>query len=217
MFTTTSKKSDLFGIHYTTCHTAKMSGLHSLSTSVNSNPYCEKRRANGSSICSKCFAATMTKRYSNLDKALQENAKILSSGLIPWENIPLTPTRLFRFEAFGDLINWIQVVNYFRICEKNPDTCFALWTKNPQIIARAINEGYNKPNNIEIVLSSSLINKPIKSTRYDFIDKIFTVYDKKGAKDVAINCGARSCLACGRCYRKNPEGIKIQYINELLK
>lgn len=215
--TTNSPKKDLAGLHYTTNHTGKMSGLHSLSTAVTANPYCIKRRENGDSICAHCFAATMMKRYQGLNNCLVENAAILTAGIIPAENLPLIPVRYFRFEAFGDLINDFQVINYFNIAKKNPDTLCALWTKNPHIVARVIAKGYSKPANMQIVLSSPLINRPIKSTKYSFIDKIFTVYDKTGAKAVNINCGARSCLACGRCYRPNPEGVTVQYVNELLK
>lgn len=217
MLTTLSKKSALGGVHYTTNHTGKMSGLHSLSTSVLINPYCLKRRSNGCSICSHCFAATMMKRYQGLNECLKQNTEILTASILPFEVLPLIPSRYFRFEAFGDIINANQVINYFNIARKNPDTLCALWTKNPQIIARVVSMGYNKPENLQIVLSSPLVNKPLKSTKYEFVDKIFTVYDKQGAKGVNINCGARSCLACGRCYRPNPDGAKIQYINELLK
>ena len=50
---------------------------------------------------------------------------------------------------------------------------------------------------------------------YDFSDKIFTVYDKDyiSTHDVSINCGAKSCLTCHKCYVKS----KIKYINEKLK
>lgn len=194
-----------------------MSGLHSLSTSVTANPRCLQRMQRGDSICAKCFAAAMMKRYKTLNTATTENARILSGSVLPVEVLPLIPVKYFRFEAFGDLINQNQVVNYFNIAKKNPDTLCALWTKNPDIIAKAIEAGHDKPANLQIVLSSPLINKPIKLTKYGFIDKIFTVYDKTGAKDVNINCGARSCLSCGRCYRPNPDGVKIQYVNELLK
>lgn len=217
ILTTSSKKSELFGLHYCINHTGKMSGLQSLSTSVTTNKHCQARRAKGDSICAHCFAAAMMKRYSALEACTIENARILSAGLIPSENIPLIPVRYFRFESTGDLSSMIQAANYIRIAAANPDTMCALWTKNPQYIKQAIEAGYTIPSNLQIVLSSPLINKPIKSTVYPFISKIFTVYDKEGAKGVNINCGARSCLKCGRCYRSNPEGVKIQYINELLK
>ena len=215
--TTFSPKSDLGGLHYTVNHTGKMAGLQSLSTSVVLNPHCVRRMQKNDSICAKCFAAAMMNRYKDLDRCLQDNTPILTASVLPVSVLPLIPSRYFRFEAYGDIINTNQVINYFNIAKKNPDTLCALWTKNPHIVARAIVLGYEKPANLQIVLSSPLVNKPLKAVKYAFIDKIFTVYDKEGAKAVNINCGARSCLACGRCYRPNPEGVALQYINELLK
>jgi hypothetical protein len=215
--TTSSPKNDLGGLHYTINHTGKMAGLQSLSSSIVLNPNCVRRMQKQDSICSKCFAAAMMNRYKDLDRCLQENTPILTGSILPDSVLPVIPSRYFRFEAYADLNNWIQFVNYRNIAAKNPDTLCALWTKNPHIIAQALERGYTIPANLQIVLSSPLVNKPIKTTKYAFIDKIFTVYDKTAAKDVNINCGARSCLACGRCYRPNPEGAKIQYINEVLK
>lgn len=215
--TTQSNRAELGGLHYCTNHTGKMSGLHSLSTSVNANPHCVKRQANGNSICAHCFAASMMKQYKALNEATTRNAEILTASVLPVSVLPLIPVRYFRFEAFGDIINTNQVINYFNIAKKNPDTLCALWTKNPHIVAKAIEMGHEKPANLQIVLSSPLMNKPIKATKNSFIDKIFTVYDKQAAQAVNINCGARSCLACGRCYRPNPNGEQIQYINEILK
>ena len=215
--TTSSPKNDLGGLHYTINHTGKMAGLQSLSSSVLLNPSCIKRMQNNDTICSKCFAAAMMNRYKDLDRCVQDNTPILTGSVLPDSVLPIIPVRYFRFESVGELINATQVINYFNIARKNPDTLCALWTKNPHIVARAIAAGHEKPANLQIVLSSPLINKPIKSTKYDFIDKIFTVYDKKAAAAVNINCGARSCLACGRCYRPNPAGVAVQYVNEVLK
>ena len=161
----------------------------------------------------------MMKRYKNLNDALIRNAEILSTEILPFEVLPLTPTRFFRFESFGDLLNEYQVINYFNICYKNPETRFALWTKNPRIIDKVLqNSDLEKPENLQIVFSSPLINHQANpNPNFEFIDKVFTVYDKKTAKDVNINCGSRSCLSCGRCYRPNPNGEKIQFINEILK
>lgn len=217
IITTNSKKTDLGGLHYCVNHTGKMSGLHSLSTSVTVNSYCLRRQAKGDSICAHCFSASMMKQYKALNEATTRNAEILTASILPVSVLPLIPVRYFRFESFGDLINTNQVINYFNIARKNPDTLCALWTKNPHIIAKAIEAGHSKPANLQIVLSSPFVNKAIKTTKYEFIDKIFTVYDKEAAKAVNINCGARSCLNCGRCYRPNPDGAKIQYINEILK
>lgn len=215
--TTSSPKNELGGLHYTINHTGKMAGLQSLSSSIVLNPNCVRRMQKQDSICSKCFAAAMMNRYKDLDRCLQGNTPILTGSILPDSVLPVIPSRYFRFEAYADLNNWIQFVNYRNIAAKNPDTLCALWTKNPHIIAQALERGYTIPANLQIVLSSPLVNKPIKLTKYNFVNKIFTVYDKTASKGVNINCGARSCLACGRCYRPNPEGAKIQYINEVLK
>jgi hypothetical protein len=120
----------------------------------------------------------------------------------------------FRFESFGDLNNAIQVINYFNICKKNPGVKFALWTKNPDYIAEAIRAGHEKPENLNIVLSSLFLNKERK-TRYSFIDKVFTVYDPEFIQEnkTEINCGAKNCFSCGLCYEKNG----VRNIREKLK
>ena len=215
--TTASPRADLGGLHYTIAHTGKMTGLQSLSTSVSSNPICQARAKDVNSICSRCFAAAMMQRYNSLDRRLSDNLAILSGSVLPSSVLPLIPVKYFRFESFGDLASVNQVINYFNIAKKNRETLCALWTKNPQFIAKAIKMGHEKPKNLQIVLSSPELNKPINKTRFAFVDKIFTVYDKQHAGDVVINCGARSCLACGRCYRSNPNGSGVEYVNELLK
>jgi hypothetical protein len=130
------------------------------------------------------------------------------------EKLPIINNIYFRFESFGDLNNDIQVINYFRICYKNPKVKFALWTKNPDYIAAAIGQGYEKPANLNIVLSSLFINKERKH-KYSFVDKVFTVYDPQHIEQngIEINCGARNCFSCGLCYEKNDVSI----INEKLK
>ena len=122
---------------------------------------------------------------------------------------------MFRFEAFGDIQNEIQVINYFNICDKNKHVNFALWTKNPAIISRTINNGCKKPKNLQIVLSSHYLNKETDIEKWNFVDKIFTVYTKEYIEEnnIEINCKGESCLICQKCYRKNREN----YINEELR
>ena len=202
------------GLHFTTNHTGKMSGMASISTAVCNNERCKKNASIPGSICAKCYAATMAKRFPGMEKPLVQNQQILTSNILPDELLPVINVLYFRFEAFGDLNNDIQVINYFNICKKNPNVKFALWTKNPDYIAKAIKAGHEKPENLNIILSSLFINKERK-TRYDFVDKIFTVYDPQyiEKENIEINCGARNCFECGLCYNKND----IRIINEKLK
>ena len=202
------------GLHFTTNHNGKMSGMASISTSVTTNERCKKNALIKGSICEKCFAAKQMKVFPTLESPLVKNQEILTSSILPIELLPIINVLYFRFEAFGDLNNDVQVINYFNMCKKNPQTKFALWTKNPDYIAKAIKAGHEKPSNLIIVLSSLFINKERK-TKYDFVDKIFTVYDSQYINDnnVEINCGAKNCFSCGLCYNKN----NVRIINEKLK
>ena len=211
---TLANAKKISGLHFTTKHTGKMAGLASISTAVTTNERCAKNAQIDGSICQKCFASKQMKIFPSMEKPMAENQRILTSEILPKEKIPIINNIYFRFEAFGDLNNATQVINYFRICYKNPKVKFALWTKNPDFIASAIKAGYEKPHNLNIVLSSLFINKERKNT-FDFVDKIFTVYDDDYIKEneIEINCGARNCFSCGLCYEKN--GISV--INEKLK
>ena len=208
-------KSQPSGLHFTLNHTGKMNGIHSLSTSCKGNAQCQKNAQIKGSICEHCFSFAMMKRYTNLDSCMERNAEILRAGILPADQIPTTTGVIFRFESFGDLANWIQAANYIQIATRNPQTRFALYTKNPRFIAEAIAKGYEKPANLVIVFSSLFLNAQARAP-YPFIDKVFTVYDSEEKAPNGINCGARSCFTCQRCYRASKPG-EVEQIAELLK
>lgn len=212
----------LTGLHFTTDHTGKMKGLWSLSTSPLENRLCMERAKNPDLVCSKCYSCAMNKQYSNLEKALIRNTAIICNvDLKKSYGLPVIGCRskLFRFEAFGDLINELQVKNYFDIAAFNPSVSCALWTKNPWIISAAMEKyGLEKPANLRIIGSSYALDVPMVEfySKYPFIDEIFTVYTPEFAaeNDVDINCGARSCATCKKCYIG---GHKSYNIREKLK
>lgn len=203
------------GLHITTNHTGKMSGMYSLSTCCLFNKYCQKYKNDPTKVCCHCYAQTMMKMYKKMVKCLKRNTELLTENILDYESLPYINALYFRFEAFGDLNNDIQVINYFNICKKNPNVKFALWTKNPFLIKKAIESGHEKPDNLVIVLSSHYLNVVADKSRYPFVDKVFTVYssDFIAENNICINCGANSCLLCHKCYEKNDE----VYVNEKLK
>lgn len=197
-----------------------MDGVLSLSTSVAVNPRCAINARISGSICNRCFASRTVKAYKGLRKNLQDNFNALTSVVIPADEWPeFDPSDLdgmFRIEAFGDVANAIQVINYFNLAARNPKITFTAWTKNPDIYRAAIMMGHAKPANFILIKSSLFIDRETRCT-YDFVDKTFTVYsaERAGAEpDGFINCGARSCRDCKRCYRNagNRENVR-----ELLK
>jgi len=218
-------KSNFANIHYTTNHTAKMEGVISLSTDINSNPICQGRRKIEGSICSLCFSAKMWDdekgQYRKGNKAFKTNTEILCNRLLKDEEIPYIDSKvfpLFRFEAFADLQSVTQVINYFKIARKNPKVRFALWTKNPGFISKALLL-VDVPKNLQIVLSSMGLNKPSNGERFPFVNKVFTVYDDEtiAREGVNINCGARSCKGCQICYKPNPKGVDVLQVRERVK
>ena len=188
--------------------TAKMDGIPAISTSVILNPYCQQRAKNPDTICAHCFAIATVNRYSALSKHLEENTAVLTGRILEPSELPVFGYNvgMVRFEAFGDLSNAIQAINYFNIANASKHVHFALWTKNPRFIADAIKQGYEKPENLQIVYSSPMLNEKVNADKlmkiYPFIDKVFTVYDKAtiAKENIDINCGGRSCKGCGTCY-----------------
>lgn len=194
------------GIKLNKYMTGKMEGINCLSTSCLCNPYCAARRNNSDMVCSACFAAGTVARYSSLNQNMMRNTEILTSTLLGIDDFPVLNTAIFRLESFGDLVNSTQARNYIRFAKRNPHTQFALWTKNPGILAQAIAvEG--KPGNLICILSSAYLDKRCDASRWSFIDKTFTVYRPETVEreNISINCGARSCLTCQRCYHKNAD------------
>lgn len=212
-FVTMKDFTKKYGIKFCVNHTGKMQGMISLSTSVLLNTYCQTHCKVDNSICQHCYAARMNKMYKGLENVTAANTKALTENIIPVNAWPMINACYIRLEAFGDLNNVTQVINYFNFCKANKQAKIALWTKNPNLIDQAIKAGHKKPNNLVIIVSSLFLNT-ISNYNYDFIDKVFTVYDKGHAKQVNINCGARNCLTCNRCYHRTKN---IEYINELLK
>lgn len=198
-----------------TKHSGKLEGMHSISTSMMLNENCRNRQGIDNCICSKCYAETYLKLRANLRTALERNTAELTEKLIPTSELPVINDRYFRFESFGDIQNVTQVENYFNICKRNKGTTFALWTKNPAIIAQALRQAH-KPVNLIIIYSAPMINKAVNPKIFDvfpFVDKVFTVYDKAHSTTVNINCGQRKCIDCRRCYRKRTG----REVNEILK
>ena len=204
-------------------HTGKMTDLMSISTSPLVNFICNLRAAIVDSVCSHCFSRRMMKRYPALAAKLARNSAFYSHYEVKPEDVYHFKPKsgYFRFEAYGDLFDTLQVKNYFVIAEelaKDGIKC-ALWTKNPQVIKAAIEE-YEliKPQNLNIIFSVCALNSTfseqiynaLHEAGYTFIDKVFTVFDHDNG---AINCGAKACAKCGLCYEKT----NVVFINEKLK
>ena len=206
-------KNQLYTPLHITKHGGKMSGIDSISTSYLLNPDCLRRQAVKGTVCQKCYSKKFLSIRPSLRKCLATNTKLLTDSVIPEHQLPTINARYFRFESFGDLINENHLQNFVNICKKNPQTMFALWTKNLEPLNLFATQ--DKPENLVIVYSSEYLNEPENAFWNPQIDHVFTVYEKQYAKDngITINCGSRDCLGCLKCYHHGGD----KYINEELK
>ncbi len=219
------------GIHFCSDHYGKMQGLFSLSTSPLDNPFCVSRSKQPllpeelegyPIVCRDCYSSNLYKRRKTNDDCGRKNARILNERILDVNEWPSVNQKDFpygRIEAFGETKSWIQQANYFQFAAHNPQIRIADWTKNPRFVEEAIEHGYAVPDNVEMVMSSMRENRPDDPSRYPFFTKVFTVYslawlEKNKKEPDFINCGGRSCLGCGLCYRPvNPEDKGVQIIN----
>lgn len=211
-------------VGFTTKMTGKMFGMCSLSTSPLVNPRCIERfkKGNPDCICADCYSVISLEYKKNCTKKFGTNGNVLSDHVIPvneWPVILKSAYSEIRIEAFGDVINVIHVINYFNLCKRNPKITFTAWTKNIDLYEAAVKMGHEKPDNLILIASSPMLNTEINVEKHPIVDKTFTVYTFEYIKanniqPDFINCGARSCKKCGRCYHK-ADGV--ENIHEILK
>lgn len=145
-------------------------------------------------------------------------------------------THEFRLESFGDLANVTHARNYLYILyhlykvskRAGYKVICGWWTKNVNLLIAAydkLDKAHKTAfhNVCHLLISSMFCNQPISEDEKSAVEKrlempvsVFTVYspDYIQENNIVVNCGARSCHKCLRCYRMNHRG---EYINEKLK
>ena len=171
-------------------------------------------------ICAMCFSDSQQDMQKSMQIPLIRNYNILNNGIIRADWLPVLNCMYFRGESFGDFASSNATINVMNIAKKNPHVNVTAWTKNLVFFGEAINNrGYEKPDNFKLIMSSPFINKvaTIPKQFTGIVNAVFTVFTEEYAvkHNITINCGARACLACLRCYTGFDGNIK--YVNELLK
>ena len=180
--------------------TGKLDGLRAISTNTRTNDYCIKQNASGdpTNICTKCYSHTMLSSYrKNMQPALERNSQALSTRVLTQAELPRVMDSVFRFDAHGELINETHLLNLVAICEYNPATSFALWTKRNDIVSKYFRTRA-KPANMILIYSnpkiSHIMAKPPK-----FFDRTFNnVLEHEYVE--RQNCTGQQCKDCLLCY-----------------
>ena len=177
----------------------KLEGLRSINTSVLGNAYCSRMRKT-MSVCARCYAAPMEKRYHSLRARLIQNHELLSAAPLKDREIPVIMERFFRLHSLGELINATHLLNFMAIADKNPGTTFSLWTKRKELVARVLATSTKPPN---LILIYSITGLDVDNPRLPkHFDKTFGVFTKDSTAD--LNCHGK-CKDCMKCYNHDTE------------
>ena len=189
-------------------------------------------------ICSNCFAMATIKARTTVANAMRYNAMVLQGRLLSDYEINLIATEIvmallkngtnkLRLESFGDIANTIHATNYINLCSKvytlNHSVRIAWWTKNIDILIEAWENTsedtlQNVRKNTNIILSSVFVDIPMHPKFVAKVESILKmsvmVFTVERHKNEKTNCGAKSCLKCGFCYRKHRN---TEWVFEVLK
>jgi hypothetical protein len=138
----------------------KLEGLRAISTNTTTNDYCIKQyeKKDPKNICTFCYSQEMLRTYrKNMANALQRNSDIIASKVLHEDGLPIILDAFFRFNAHGELINEINLINYINIALKNPHCTFSLWSKKFDIISKYFKD-HDKPKNLILIYSNPKIN-----------------------------------------------------------
>jgi len=207
----------------------KLAGMISYGTGAAENPRCKARRTCALAICAHCYADALLKQRTTLAAALRENAAVYTDHIFTPAETPRPAAGLpVRFESFGDSIDSTHAANHILTARRNPDRVFAVWSKNPDHYAAALDRiGGTWPENLSFVYSVPVMDPAnvdeiaarIK-TRYGFVQYVFVVYSTRATARAAghpINCAHRQCRTCLRCYSPRPLAAAPVIVAELLK
>ena len=199
--------------------TGKLKGIRAINCNTLSNPFCQKQNKSKvkNNICTICYSVAMLETHrQNCVAPWENNSSILSTMDLEKSNIvPLFKNdRIFRLDGHGELINLLHLHNYCTIAKHNENTNIALWTKRKDIVNKYFND-YDKPKNLILIFSNSIINKPIFDIPKHF-DKVFNNVFENDYKEKQ-NCTGQDCIDCQACYHFNDTNIIIDATNKYTK
>lgn len=196
---------------------SKMDCMLSISTNKFLNANCKALYEKQGTICQHCYVDKFMKQYKDIEHCLTHNTEILTNRILTIDELNyfckvFQNQQIVRFEAFGDLINETQLINYNNIAKTCKKTKFALFTKHYNIVLRYLKSGHKLSNNIRLVLSSVYLDSELNVMLLNVFKKYhsntitFTV--TKDKNNPSINCGKKHCIDCRNCYdNKKPVNV----------
>ena len=192
--------------------TGKLEGFQAITTNTTSNDYCIKQynKKDKNNICTFCYSHEMLNTYrKSMANALQRNTDLLPIKVLHEDGLPLINSAFFRFNAHGELINEINLINYVNIALKNKHCTFSLWSKRFDIISKYFRT-HDKPKNLILIYSNPKINH-ILETVPKYFDKTFNNVQEDLNKN-RQNCSGQKCKDCLLCYKFDTTQIIVEKV-----
>ena len=192
--------------------TGKLEGFQAISTNTITNSYCNKNydKQDPDNICTFCYSNEMLKTFrKNMAPALQRNTDLLAAKVLHPDGLPVINSAFFRFNAHGELINEINLINYVNIAIKNPHCNFSLWTKRYDIIAKYFKKN-DKPKNFILIYSTPRINHILDKIP-PYFDKTFSTVPESQHQD-RQNCTGQKCKDCLLCYKLDTATVIVEKV-----
>jgi len=190
----------------------KLEGLRAISTNTTTNDYCIKQynKKDSKNICTFCYSQEMLRTYrKNMALALQRNSDIIGKKIIHEDGLPIILDAFFRFNAHGELINEINLINYINIALKNPHCNFSLWTKRFDIVSKYFKDN-KKPKNFILIYSNPKINHILEVVP-KYFDKTFNNVQEDLKKEKQ-NCSGQKCKDCLLCYKLDSTNTIVEKV-----
>ena len=197
-------------IHISTM-SGKLKGIKAINTNTLTNKFCISKHNSKTenSICNFCYSFEMLETFrKNCTEKFEYNSNLLSTKLIPYENLPFINEQVFRFSAHGELINMLHLINLMNLVNKNKGCTFTLWTKRKDIVNKVC-KTEKLPKNLIMVYSNKIVDTIMKKVPKHF-HKVFNNVSNESNK---INCRGK-CIDCMKCYTI---GNKTEQIIERIK
>lgn len=193
-------------VHVTVHKSGKMEGFLSISTSTTGNEFCSKMKTIEGCVCGKCYARKYESYRPSMEIALNHNNEKLAGAPLHDDQIPILNALYVRINSFGELINEMHAENIFRICEKNPETTFVIWTKRLNLLPVE-----KRPVNLKVIYSNPIADHVIEYEPGKGYDGVFNVISKGYAEltRTEVNCGGKRCKDCMKCYSGLKSGATI--------
>ncbi len=104
----------------------------------------------------KCYAFRMYRRYPNVKDSYDNNLAIFENDHNEyWRQVDnaLYTSRFFRFHVSGDIPTYQYFLDMVKVVSKNPHCEVLVFTKQYNLVNKAIENGVKIPNNLHILFS----------------------------------------------------------------